>query len=109
MQLKAALAAAILAAAVVTGCRGGGEDQRQAMIDEQIRKCVEVFGNHGGGAAIGIDAQRTCQCLVQKMAEGKSIEEIRATERKNVHSQADLEAVGACVVREARREGAIAK
>jgi ABC-type thiamine transport system substrate-binding protein len=108
MRFKAALTVTILAAAMAAGCRGG-EEQRQTVIDEQIRKCVEVFGNHGGGAAVGIDAQRTCQCLVQKLAEGKSVEEIRATDRKNDHSQADLQAVGACVVREAQREGAIAK
>lgn len=109
MRFKAALVAAILGSAMVAGCQGGGDAQRQAMIDEGVKACVEGFNKSGGAAAGGIDGQRVCQCALTKMTEGKSVDEIRAISKQGNPSEADLNAMGACVVEEAQRKGVIDK
>jgi hypothetical protein len=109
MRCKPAWAATIAGAAILAGCQGGGEDQRQSMIDARVGECVEVFSKNGGAAAVGIDAQRICQCAVQKMTEGKSVAEIRAADKQTDPSPADVQSVGACVVEEAQRKGVIKK
>jgi hypothetical protein len=107
--IKLALAATIMGAAMVAGCQGGGESQRQAMIDEGVKSCVQGFNKSGGAAAGGIDGQRVCQCALTKMTDGKSVEEIRAISKQSNPSEADLQAMGACVVEEAQRQGVIQK
>jgi hypothetical protein len=109
MRFKAALVSTILGAAMVAGCQSGGEGERQAMIDEGVRSCVEGFNKSGGAAAGGIDGQRVCQCALTKMTEGKSVDEIRAISKQGNPSDADLQAMGACVVEEAQRKGVIGK
>jgi|GEM_PF-6416847 len=107
MRFKAALVATIVTAGLLAGCRGGGEAERKAMIDEGVKSCVEGFNKSGGAAAGGMDGERICQCALQKMTEGKSMEEIRAISKQNEPSQADVQVMGACVVEEAQRKGVI--
>lgn len=109
MRFKAALVATMLGAGVLAGCQGGGDDQRQAMIAEGVKSCVDGFNKSVGGSAGGIDGQRVCECALQKMTEGKSVEEIRAISKQNNPSPADLQAMGACVVEEAQRKGVLSK
>lgn len=107
MRFGTALVATMLGAALIAGCQGGGEGQRQALIDEKVKTCVAEFSKTGVGGAEGIDGQRICTCALQKMTEGKSVDEIRAIGTQGSASQADLQAVGACVVEEAQRQGVI--
>ena len=109
MRIKTALMATIVTAGLLAGCRGGGEGERQAMIDEGVKSCVEGFNKSGGAAAGNMDGQRICQCALQKMTEGKSVEEIRTISKQNEPSQADLQLMGACVVEEAQRKGVLGK
>jgi hypothetical protein len=110
MRFKAALMATIVTAGLLAGCRGGGEGERQALIDEGVKSCVEGFNKSGGSAAgSNMDGQRICQCALEKMTEGKSVEEIRTISKQNEPSQADLQAMGACVVEEAQSKGVLGK
>jgi hypothetical protein len=108
MPIAKAWVAAMLAAGLIAGCRADGDTERQALVDREMKDCVEGFGKSRGGAA-GLDGQRICECAVGKLAEGKDAAQLRAMTQQTKPSDAEVKTMGACVVEEARRKGVIAK
>ncbi len=98
----------LAATALVAGCRSDGEAERQALIDQETRDCVEGFSNSKGVGA-GLDGQRICECSVGKLSAGKDLAQLREMTRQTKPSEADLKMMGGCVVEEARRKGMVGK
>lgn len=108
MRLKYGLAAALCGIALIAGCRADGEAERQALVEQETKDCVDGFTKSRGGAA-GLDGQRICDCAVGKLTAGKDAEQLRALAQQTKASEADLQTMGACVVEEARRKGVLSK
>ena len=108
MAIGRAWMAAVLAVGLMAGCRADGESGRQAMIDQEMKDCVDGFAKSRGGAA-GLDGQRICECAVGKLTDGKDAAQLKAMTEQTKASEADLRTMGDCVVEEARRQGVIAK
>jgi hypothetical protein len=108
MSIAKVCVAAVLAVGLLAGCRGDGDAERQALVDQEMKDCVEGFRKSRGGAA-GLDGQRICECAVGKLAEGKDAAQLREMTQQTKPSEADVKTMGACVVEEARRKGVIAK
>lgn len=108
MRFGAALVMAMLAVGSVGGCRADGEAERQALIDQEMKDCLDGFEKSRGGAA-GLDGQRICECSVRKLTEGKDAAALRTMTQQTKPSKSDLQAMGSCVVEEAQRAGVVGK
>jgi hypothetical protein len=108
MSIAKTLVTALLAAGLIAGCRSDGEEERQAMIEQEVKDCVDGFSKSRGGAA-DLDGQRICDCAVGKLTAGKNAEQLRAMTQQTKASEADLQTMGACVVEEAQRKGLVSK
>lgn len=93
----------LLSGSLALGACQGGDAQRQALIDDGVRQCVQGFEQTGGSAA-GVNGERVCRCALEKMTEGKSIDEIRNLSKQDQPSQADLQHMGACLVQEMQKK-----
>jgi hypothetical protein len=108
MRMVGAFVTAMLGVGLIAGCQGDGGAQRQALIDQGIRVCIDGFNKSGGSAAAGgIDGNTICQCAIKKMTDGKSDREVRTIAMQNEPSPADLQFMGACLVEEAQRKGVL--
>jgi hypothetical protein len=108
MPVTKAWVVAVLAVCLVAGCGGDKNAERQALVDQEMKDCVDGFGKSRGGAA-GLDGQRICDCAVGKLTEGKDAEQLRAMTQQTKANDEDLRTMGACVVEEARRKGVLSK
>jgi hypothetical protein len=108
MRFDKGLAAALFGMAVIAGCRTDGEAERQALIEQETKDCVDGFSKSRGGAA-GLDGQRICDCAVGKLTAGKDAEQLRKLTQETKPSDTDIRTMGACVVEEAQRKGVVSK
>jgi hypothetical protein len=111
MRLTAALLVLTASAAASTACQSEA-GQRQALIDSGVQACVRGYNEKAstrGGALQGIDSQRVCSCVMEKIAEGKSTEELRTASRQDEPSPEDMRHMGACFTQEAQRAGIFTK
>ena len=107
MQVRLARAAAWLALVLLAGC-AGGDAERQALVDQEIKDCVDGFSKSRGGAA-GLDGQLICECAVGKLTANLDLAQLRTMTQQTKASEADLQTMGGCVVEEAQRKGMIGK
>ena len=111
MRLTAALLVLTGTAAALTACQSEAQ-QRQSLIDSGVQACVRGYNDKAGGsggALRGLDPQRICSCVMTKIAEGKSTEELRKVSRQDEPSPEDMRHMGACFVQEAQRAGIFTK
>lgn len=84
-------------AAVLGAC--SGDAGRQAAIDQQIAACVSGARK---GSVPAENAQAICSCTVNRVAAGKTAEQVREIFSRPP-SKGDLEMAGACTVEEMQR------
>ena len=79
MRLIAAVFVLTGTAAALAGCQSEAT-QRQSLIDSGVQACVRGYNEKAstrGGGIEGVHPQRICSCVMEKIAEGKSVEELR--------------------------------
>lgn len=107
MRIIGSVAASFLILSLLAGCQSE-EAKRQAAVNEGIDICVQGLANTGA-MANGMDPQRICRCTLDKLAEGKNVEQIRQIAEQKSPSSADLEAMGSCVIQEVQKQGLVGK
>jgi hypothetical protein len=108
---RIAVIVGISAAALLGACQSEDE-QRRALIESGKNACIRGFNesaSRSGGMMSGVNPDRVCTCALERMAEGKSLSELREIAQQDEPNQQDLEAMGACLIREAERAGVIEK
>jgi hypothetical protein len=88
------------------GCRSEA-DETAELTRAATESCVKGLEERAAempGAGAGLDKGRFCDCVIKKSFAGKDLQELRA--RKEAEpGAAEVEAMGACVMDEARRIG----
>ena len=103
MSSRAAMAAFAVGLIALAGCQSENKE-RQALVDAGVKSCVDGFQSSGAAAGTGADPQRICTCAIQKMTEGKSVEEIRKASTQTDPTESDVQAISACVIEEIQRK-----
>ena len=96
----------------LAGCQSEA-GERQSLIDRNARTCSDSFERerrkNPGAVPENVDSQRLCSCIMEKVAEGKSVEELREIARRGEPSREELRLMGPCLIEEAQRTGALSK
>ncbi len=86
-----ALATFALAACGVVG----GDAERQAFITKAVNSCVETAQK--GRTPPGVNVEGFCSCAMNKIAEGKTIEQLHALDEQKAPTPADVAIMRQCM------------
>ena len=67
---------AVLPIAALAGCGVSDEAARNAFRESSIQSCVSAAQQQAGPATAGVDWQRMCTCITDKIVEGKSARDL---------------------------------
>jgi hypothetical protein len=98
-------AALIVGLGLAAACQSEEAKERQSLIDAGVRSCLEGFETSRAAMGTGAEPQRICTCAMEKMVEGKSIEQARELAKQENPTPADLQAIGGCIIEEMQRVG----
>jgi len=95
MRLKYAMIGA--GAAMLAACGGGagGDGERQAFIAKAVNSCVQTAQK--GATPPGVNVEGFCSCAMNRIAEGKDIEQLRALDKQSAPGPADVAIMRQCM------------
>jgi len=70
------LVPAVLSIAALAGCGFSDEAAQNAFRESSIRSCVTAAQGQGNPATAGVDWQRMCTCVTEKIMAGKSASDL---------------------------------
>ena len=112
MRRSSGFALLLLAAACLAACQDEASE-RAALIQASADRCSEGLAastaQRLGMVPKGMDPDRICTCAAEQAAEGKTLAELREMSEARIPAFAQLKAIGACVVADARRGGILRK
>ncbi len=96
MRLNIAMIAAATAMLAACGSGAGGADaERQAFITKAVNSCVQTAQK--GATPPGVNVEGFCSCAMNRIAEGKDIEQLRALDKQAGPGPADVAIMRQCM------------